>query len=119
VGERDSLFSFIYENDISGVIGITGDIHRSDIHKLPIGDGRYFYDLTPGSLAKTHRLPPNSLPKTKIHSYGNKTDNNMYGEIEFRPASDKNVAIIYRSFSAKNGLIYEHKLTPTDLMLKK
>ena len=54
-----------------------------------------------------------------IHSYGKKTDNNMYGEIEFRPASDKNVAIVFRSLSAKNGLVYEHKLSPDDLTLKK
>ena len=115
MGERQKLFSFILKNNISGVIGISGDIHRSDIHKLPIGDGRYFYDLTPGSLSRKHRLPPNPLPETMIHSYGNITDNNMYGEIEFLPASDKNVAVIFRSFSAKNGLVYEHKLTPTDL----
>ncbi len=43
----------------------------------------------------------------------------MYGEIEFRPASDKNVAIIFRSISAKNGLVYEHKLIPSDLAIKK
>ena len=119
VGERNELFSFIYENDISGVIGISGDVHRSDIHKLPIGNERYFYDFTSGSLSRRHRTPPNPLPETMIHSYGDKTDNNMYGEIEFRPASDKNVAIIFRSFSAKKGLVYEHKLTPNDLMLKK
>lgn len=117
VGERQKLFSFIMKNKISGVIGISGDIHRSDIHKLPIGDSWYFYDLTPGSLSRKHRTPPNPLPKTMIHSYGNITDNNMYGEIEFLPASDKKVAVIFRSFSAKNGLVYEHRLTPDDLML--
>jgi hypothetical protein len=53
-----------------------------------------------------------------IHPYGKKTDNNLYGEIEFRPASDKNVAVIFRSLSAKNGLVYEHKLTPNDLAFK-
>jgi alkaline phosphatase D len=116
--ERKKLFSFISENEISGVIGISGDVHRSDIYKLPIGKDQYFYDFTPGSLARTHRTPPKSLPDTMIHSYGKTTDNNMYGEIEFRPASDKNVAIIFRSLSAKNGLIYEHKLTPNDLALK-
>jgi alkaline phosphatase D len=117
LGERTKLFAFIFENDISGVIGISGDVHRSDIYKLPIGENRYFYDFTPGSLARTHRTPPNPLPKTMIHSYGKTTDNNMYAEIEFRPASDKNVAIIFRSLSAKNGLVYEHKLTPNDLAL--
>ncbi len=119
LGERNKLFSFISESGISGVMGISGDVHRSDIYQLPIGENRFFYDFTPGSLSRTHRAPPNPLPKTMIHSYGKKTDNNMYGEIEFRPASDKNVAIIFRSHSAKNGLIYEHKLTPDDLALKK
>ncbi len=119
VGERKKLFSFISENEISGVIGISGDVHRSDIYKLPIGKGRSFFDFTPGALSRTHRTPPNPLPKEMIHSYGKKTDNNMYGEIEFRPASDKNMAIIFRSFSAKNGLVYEHKLAPNDLALRK
>ena len=117
VDERNELFFFIAENDISGVIGISGDVHRSDIFKLPIGNGRHFYDFTPGSLARTHRVPPNPLPKTQLHSYGSKDDNNMYGEIEFRPAADGDQAIIFRSFSAKNGLIYEHTLKPDDLGL--
>ena len=53
-----------------------------------------------------------------IHTYGNETDNNMYSEIEFRPSFDKKMAVIYRSLSAKNGLVYDHKLTPNDLALK-
>jgi alkaline phosphatase D len=118
LGERKKLFSFISENEISGVIGISGDVHRSDIYKLPIGKDRHFYDFTPGSLSRTHRTPPDPLPQDMIHSYGKTTDNNMYGEIEFRPASDKNAAVIFRSLSAKNGLVYEHKLTPNDLELK-
>lgn len=117
--ERTKLFSFISENDISGVIGISGDVHRNDIYKLPIGRGQHFYDFTSGALSKEHRIPPNPLPKTMIHSYGKKDDNNMYGEIEFRPASDKDVAIIFRSFSGKKGLVYEHPLTPRDLALIK
>ena len=100
-----------------GVIGISGDVHRSDIYQLPIGENRFFYDFTPGSLSMAHRTPPKPLPDTMIHSYGKITDNNMYGEIEFRPASDKNVAIIFRSLSAKNGVVYEHKLSPDDLAL--
>ena len=119
VEERNKLFSFISEKEIRGVIGISGDVHRSDIHKLPIGNDMHFYEFTSGSLARKHRLAPNPLPKALIHSYGAIEDNNMYGEIEFRPASDKNVAVIYRAFSAKNGLVYEHKLSPNDLMLKK
>jgi len=118
LGERQKLFSFISGHDISGVIGISGDSHRSDISKLPIGKGRYFYDFTSGALSQIHRPAPDPMPKTLIHSYWKELDNNMYGEVEFRPASDKNVAIIYRSLSAKNGLVYEYKLTPNDLALE-
>ncbi len=109
VGERDELFAFISENDISGVFGISGDVHRSDISKLPIGNDQHFYDFTPGALARNQRFPPDPLPETMIHSYGIAGDNNMYGEIEFRPVSGTNATIIFRSFSAKNGLIYEHQ----------
>ena len=103
----------------AGVIGISGDVHRSDIYKLPIGGKRFFYDFTPGALARQQRTPPKPMPATMIHSYGKGSDNNMFGEIEFRPASDKDVAIIFRPFSAKNGLIYEHKLSPGDLDIQK
>ena len=118
VDERERLFSFIFENGITGVIGVSGDVHRSDICRLPIGGNRFFYDFTPGALARMHRTPPQPLPAVIIHSYGNIDDNNMFGEIEFRPSSDKDVAIVFRSFSAKNGLIHEHKLSPDDLTVQ-
>ena len=119
IGERKRLFTFISRNSIAGVIGISGDVHRSDIYKLPIGDDRFFYDFTPGALARQQRTPPKPLPPAMIHSYGRGDDNNMFGEIEFRPSSDKETAIIFRSFSAKNGLIYEHTLSPLDLGIQK
>lgn len=113
--ERKRLFTFIVKNGITGIIGISGDVHRSDVHKLPLGDKRFFYDFTPGALARQQRMPPKLKPATLIHSYGKRGDNNMFGEIDFHPASDKDVAIVFRSFSAKKGLVYEHKLSPNDL----
>jgi alkaline phosphatase D len=58
IGERKNLFSFIYKNGINGVIGISGDVHRSDIYKLPIGKDQFFYDFTPGSLSNGWELNP-------------------------------------------------------------
>ena len=118
IGERNKLFKFISDNDISGVIGVSGDIHRSDIYKIPIEKNYFFYDFTPGALSRIHHLPPRKFPAEMVHSYGRKDDSNMFGEIEFNPSSDKDVAVIFRSFSAKNGLIYEHKLSPEDLAIK-
>jgi alkaline phosphatase D len=118
IDERNKLFTYIAENDITGVIGISGDVHRSDIYKLPIGKGRYFYDFTAGALSRNQRQPPKPLPDAMIHSYGEKGDNNMYGEIVFYPKTDKEVAITFKSISAKKGVIYEHKLSPKDLYIE-
>jgi alkaline phosphatase D len=117
VGERDELFAFITGNNISGVFGISGDVHRTDIYKLPIENNWHFYDFNCGPLSRDPRTPPIPLPAEMIYSYGEANDNNMFCEIEFRPASDTGVAIIYRSFSGKYGLVYEHQLTPFDLSL--
>lgn len=106
------LISFISENDSSGVIGIAGDAQRNDIYQVPIGKARHLYDFTSGALSQIHRTPPDPLPETMIHAYGKIDDNHMSGEIECRPAYDENVAIIFRSLSAQNGLVYEHTLPP-------
>ena len=119
VGERDRLFAFIREHEISGVLGISGDIHRSDIHKIPIGNDRFFYDFTSGALSRNHRVPPSESERapTMIHSYGKAGDNDMFGEIEFYPPENGPPALVFRSFSAKNGMVYEHVLSPEDLNL--
>ncbi len=115
--ERARLFSFIVKNNITGVLGISGDVHRSDVNRFPIGRNNYFYDFTPGALSRNPRLPPKITSSTLLHSYGKQSDNNMYGVIEFNPSSNGDTAVIFRSFSAKNGLIYEHPLSPEDLSL--
>ena len=115
--EREKLFAFISAQRISGVIGISGDIHRCDIHKLPMGNGWFFYDFTAGALARVHRYPPKKTwPEALLYSYGGE-ERNMFGEIDFHPASDAETAITFRSFSGKNGLVHRFKLTPADLNL--
>ncbi len=117
LGEREKLFKFIVENKISGVFGISGDAHRSDISRLPMGNNRFFYDFTPGALSRKQRKPLRPMPAEMIHSHSSQGDNNMFGEIEFQPASASDGAVIFRSFSAKNGLIFEYVLSATDLAI--
>ena len=115
--EREKLFAFISSRRIPGVIGISGDIHRCDIHRLPMGKGQFFYDFTAGALARVHRYPPKQdWPETMLYSYGGE-ERNMFGEIDFHPASDAKTAITFRSFSGKNGLVHRFRLTPADLGL--
>ena len=52
-----------------------------------------------------------TIPKAIAEQYGIKPGD----EIEFRPSLDKEVAIIFRSFSAKYGMVYEHILSPGNL----
>ena len=117
IGERDALFAFIRDRGIAGVLAISGDIHRSDVHRIPIGAGRSFYDFTAGALARDHRPPPDAAerPATMLHSYGKPGDNSMFGELVFHPAGDGDVAIEYRSWSAVNGVVYEQVLSARDL----
>ena len=117
INERDSLFKYINDNNITGVIGISGDIHRCDIFKIPIGSDRHFYDFTAGSLSRIHRSPPEQRSTEMIYSYGF-PERNMFAEIDFHPDSDSDTALVFRSFSGKTGLVYEHVLSPVDLNIK-
>lgn len=114
IDERDRLFKYINDNQIIGVIGISGDIHRNDIFKIPIGENNYFYDFTAGSLARIHRSPPEKYPEEMIYSYGY-PERNMFAEIDFYPESNSDTAFVFRAFSGKNGLIYEYTLLPDDI----
>jgi len=51
-----------------------------------------------------------------IYSYGD-PEKNMYAEIDFHPVSDKDTALVFRAFSGKTGLVYEHVLSPEDLLI--
>ena len=113
--EREKLFAFIASHRIPGVIAISGDIHRCDIHRLPMGEGQFFHDFTAGALARVHRFPPKQdWPEAMLYSYGGE-EKNMFGEIDFHPASDATTAITFRSFSGRNGLVHRFRLTPADL----
>ena len=116
IQERDELFGFIAEHGISGVVAISGDIHRSDVHRLPLGGERYLYDFTTGPLAHKPRVPPYPLPPAMIHSYGRLDDRDTYTEIDFNPgARDAAPAITYRTFSTRFGKTGEVTVSASDL----
>jgi alkaline phosphatase D len=114
--ERDRLLKFIENEKITGALFISGDVHRSDIHRTQLKDGRYIYDFTSSALAQNTRVSPKEedWPREMIFSH---SENNQFCELEFRPADDKETALIYRVFSVKNGLVQKYTVAPNELGL--
>ncbi|WP_221030294.1 alkaline phosphatase D family protein [Actomonas aquatica] len=49
--EREELLDFIVENQIEGVIFLTGDVHHSAMYHRKLSDGRMVYDITSSPLS--------------------------------------------------------------------
>lgn len=58
--ERDEIIGFLDDNNINGVVFITGDRHHSEISKLKTEKGNIFYDITSSAITSstgTHDEP--------------------------------------------------------------
>ncbi|MEZ5415315.1 MAG: alkaline phosphatase D family protein [Opitutaceae bacterium] len=50
--EREELMDFIVENEITGVVFLTGDVHHSAVYKRQLGDnGPWVYEITSSPLS--------------------------------------------------------------------
>jgi alkaline phosphatase D len=50
--EREELLQFIAENNITGVVFLTGDVHHSGVYRRQLGrDGPWIYEITSSPLA--------------------------------------------------------------------
>jgi alkaline phosphatase D len=71
ITERHEIIDFLDENNIKGVVFLTGDRHHSEITKLKTAKGNVFYDVTSSAITSStydHSKEPNSLrvPNTMI-----------------------------------------------------
>lgn len=75
--ERDGIFDFITENEINGVVLISGDRHRSDIWKIDRADGYPLYEFVSAKVTNqhTHKTFPNA-----VWSYNK---GNFWGRLDF------------------------------------
>ena len=73
--EREELMDFIIENEITGVVFLTGDVHHSAMYRRQIGDaGQWVYEVTSSPLssgaftdaAKVKGDDPHVIPNTII-----------------------------------------------------
>jgi alkaline phosphatase D len=52
--EREALFSFIEDNEVEGVVLLSGDRHRADVWRIPRPAGYDLYEFLNGRLTNTH-----------------------------------------------------------------
>ena len=79
--ERDEIFDFINDNQIDGVILISGDRHRSDIWKIERDDAYPLYEFVSAKVTNQHTHP--TFPNA-VWSYN---QGNFWGQLnfDFRP----------------------------------
>ena len=82
--ERDALFDFIRDSQISGVILLSGDTHKGELNAIPWSEkgGYDFYDLVSSPLGQTPgQANPNRKPEIRIRPVFTREDN--FGLLEF------------------------------------
>jgi alkaline phosphatase D len=106
--EREEIFSFLAENEISGVILLSGDRHRHDAWKHERKNGYDLYEFNSARLTNIHfhRLMPDAM-----FGYNEK---NGFAKLIFNTQAEQ-PHMIYKIYSIDNELIqmirvYLHQL---------
>lgn len=111
--ERQDIFSFLADNEISGVILMAADRHRSDLRKIP-RDGAYdLYEVESSRLTNvhTHGLVQNAKGSEFILGY-NKTC--CFGQLDFDTTKD-DPQVTYRIFTIDDEQVHSHTLKLSQL----
>jgi alkaline phosphatase D len=69
--ERDLIFDYLNENDISGVVLLSADRHRTDARRIKRGNGYDLYDFMSSVLTNYHTHPVVETPEL-IFGYNEK-----------------------------------------------
>jgi hypothetical protein len=88
-----------------------------DIHRLPMGPKRWFYDFTSSPLSQNFNTAPPEAERdpAMIFAHG---ERRMFCELNFHPPADADTAITFRAFSpARTNPFHEHVVTPHELGL--
>ncbi len=79
--ERERLYQLIYDTMASGVIFVSGDVHRGELSRMDGGSGYPFFDLTCSGLTQ---LTKSKLSEwTNRHRIGTINWTQSFGTIEF------------------------------------
>lgn len=106
--ERKEIFDFLADNNINGVLLLSGDRHRTDIRKIDRENGYTLYDWESCRLTNTHVAP---LEHGAIFEYN---DKQTFGIIKF-DTTLPDPLVTFEPMSIDNEKLYEHKLKLTQL----
>ena len=109
--EREEIFRFIEESDITGVVLLSSDRHRSEAWAIERDSGYAFHDLLSGQLTNIHTHP---VEPGALFSYNLK---DSFGLLTFETAREE-PRVTYEIYSIDDELIETLVIRHADLAVK-
>lgn len=110
--EREEIFRFIEENDVTGVVLLSSDRHRSEAWAIERDSGYAFHDLLSGQLTNIHTHP---VEPGALFSYNLK---DSFGLLTFETARE-DPRVTYEIYSIDDELIETLVIRHADLAVTK
>ena len=110
--EREEIFRFIEGNDITGVVLLSSDRHRSEAWAIERESGYAFHDLLSGQLTNIHTHP---VEPGALFSYNLK---DSFGLLTFETARE-DPRVTYEIYSIDDELVETLVIPHADLGVKK
>ena len=106
--EREEIFGFVEENDVTGVVLLSSDRHRSEAWAIERESGYAFHDLLSGQLTNIHTHP---IEPGALFSYNLK---DSFGLLTFETAEEE-PRVTYEIYSIDDELIETLVIPHSDL----
>jgi len=117
--EKERLFSCINENEISGVLMISGDMHRTEVHQFKLNgwtSANTIYDFSSSPFKSRIIKREDWFESSLVYSYDE--EDSLYSELVFA-ANDKPVGIEFTLISPTQNRLKTISLTDKDLNINK
>ena len=109
--EREGIFRFIEENDVTGVVLLSSDRHRSEAWAIERDSGYAFHDLLSGQLTNIHTHP---VEPGALFSYNLK---DSFGLLTFETARE-DPRVTYEIYSIDDELVETLVIRHADLAVQ-
>ena len=110
--EREEIFRFIEENDVTGVVLLSSDRHRSEAWAIERDSGYAFHDFLSGQLTNIHTHP---VEPGALFSYNLK---DSFGLLTFETARE-DPRVTYEIYSIDDELVETLVIPHADLAVKR